>query len=259
MIGLLIGFKTDEGLQTALRDVGFTEIANAREISFSQLNLITGFSSWPMKKNVVVICDLERGENSTAFQDLLRQLRQFLPMAVILAAYETSIPSEVLAGFLTHGGDDIVTKPIRATEVAMRAEILEKRSSESALSQTAKARASGASHISKTLGTDSVRLGDLIFDRDVRKLENSGSGKSEFLSPIDAKIISALMSAGGELIKRDQIKKACWPGDTVTDNAVNRKIHEVRRLLTKISECVEVKTVYGHGFALTVNERHSPR
>jgi DNA-binding winged helix-turn-helix (wHTH) protein len=38
----------------------------------------------------------------------------------------------------------------------------------------------------------------------------------------------------------------------ITDNALNRKIYEVRRTLRKLSEDVNIRTIYGLGFELSV-------
>jgi DNA-binding winged helix-turn-helix (wHTH) protein len=50
------------------------------------------------------------------------------------------------------------------------------------------------------------------------------------------------------------MKRKCWGQIYVSDNALNRKLHEVRRALKEISNVVSIRTLYGTGFVLEVKE-----
>ena len=51
------------------------------------------------------------------------------------------------------------------------------------------------------------------------------------------------------------MKRKCWGQIYVSDNALNRKLHEVRRALKEISQIVTIRTIYGTGFVLEVKEK----
>lgn len=72
------------------------------------------------------------------------------------------------------------------------------------------------------------------------------------LTPIEVKIVRTLADNLGSVVERNTMKQICWGDMEITDNALNRKIYEVRRTLRKLSEQVNIRTIYGLGFELRV-------
>jgi hypothetical protein len=53
------------------------------------------------------------------------------------------------------------------------------------------------------------------------------------------------------------MKRRCWGQIFVSDNALNRKLHEVRRTIRDLSSQVNIRTLYGTGFMIEVSPAKS--
>lgn len=96
-----------------------------------------------------------------------------------------------------------------------------------------------------------VEMGDLVIDTYKRKI--TGSKGEKLLSPTEMNLLKTLALAKGHVVDRTIIKRECWGSEEkVSDNALNRKLHEVRRAVKEVSASASIKTVYGHGFKLDV-------
>lgn len=72
------------------------------------------------------------------------------------------------------------------------------------------------------------------------------------LTPIEVNIVRTLVDSFGGVVPRERMKQLCWGDAEITDNALNRKIYEVRRTLRQLSENINIRTIYGMGFELQV-------
>jgi DNA-binding response OmpR family regulator len=93
-------------------------------------------------------------------------------------------------------------------------------------------------------------LGRLTVNLIQRTVTNGSESIS--LTPIEIKIVATLAESVGGVVPRETMKQLCWGDMEITDNALNRKIYEVRRTLRKLSEDVNIRTIYGLGFELSV-------
>jgi DNA-binding response OmpR family regulator len=93
-------------------------------------------------------------------------------------------------------------------------------------------------------------LGRLTVNLMQRTVTNGSESIS--LTPIEIKIVATLAESVGGVVPRETMKQLCWGDMEITDNALNRKIYEVRRTLRKLSEDVNIRTIYGLGFELSV-------
>ncbi|MEZ4741928.1 MAG: winged helix-turn-helix domain-containing protein [Bdellovibrionota bacterium] len=96
-------------------------------------------------------------------------------------------------------------------------------------------------------------LGDITVD--VKKRLVTCGSKQKHISPTEVSLIQCLAASNGIIVDRELIKKRCWRQTDVTDNALNRKLHEVRRILADLSERVTIKTIYGSGFLLEIENQ----
>jgi two-component system KDP operon response regulator KdpE len=79
------------------------------------------------------------------------------------------------------------------------------------------------------------------------------NGKEDaHLTPIEMRILRTLLDHLGGVVERNVMKQLCWGDTEITDNALNRKIYEVRRTLNRLSDDVNIRTIYGLGFELRV-------
>lgn len=87
------------------------------------------------------------------------------------------------------------------------------------------------------------------------------NGRPLAFSPSAFLLLEVLFEANGKVIDRKTLKKKIWRRVNVSDNALERKVHEIQRALLTFGCGVQVEIVYGAGFMLkqeTVPVRDSP-
>jgi two-component system response regulator CpxR len=102
----------------------------------------------------------------------------------------------------------------------------------------------------KRSSNDTFSLGDIKVDAGHRLIYRDDRKRA--LSPTEMNLLHCLATAGGTIVNRDVMKRRCWGQADVSDNALNRKLHEVRRALSSLTAQVSIKTIYGTGFLLEV-------
>ena len=71
------------------------------------------------------------------------------------------------------------------------------------------------------------------------------------LTPTEFRILAAITSRPGEVVRRRAVVSAAWPdGARVTENTVDSYIRRVRRKLEELDSPVSLHTVRGVGFVL---------
>lgn len=170
---------------------------------------------------------LGMGAKGLAALPLLREKLPFCPLIVI-----TSDPSEAAVGeALASGADDFVQKPIRPQEISAR---LQTRLLDQLQKQT----------------QSILKVGDAELDRAHRILR--GPAGERYLSDTEVNLFICLSQAKGTIVQRHALKKRCWGQIAVSDNALDRKVYEVRRALKEIGSRVRLDTAYGVGFSMEV-------
>jgi two-component system, OmpR family, response regulator MtrA len=163
--------------------------------------------------------------------DIIPELRQcwpHVPIIVITGDGEEDIVSAALSA----GADDFIQKPIRPRELMarMQARMKEKDRLERKSTQA---------------------FGDLILDELHNSMSND-KGETRFLSPTELNLLTCLLDAKGSVVTRADLKRRCWGKVAVSDNAVDRKLHEVRVAIKELSGVVSIKTKYGTGYQLVI-------
>lgn len=165
--------------------------------------------------------------NETTGQ-IIPRLKDSWPLApVILTSPESD--SDALTEGMALGADDFVAKPIEPIDLSNRMNVRLKA-------------------LAKRAARETILFGDMSIDTMQRSVTSTRGQK--FLSPTEIRLLSELAKAGGSVVPRDMLKQRCWPQMTVSDNALNRKLYEIRRRLKPISDCVNIRTIYGVGFVL---------
>ena len=76
-------------------------------------------------------------------------------------------------------------------------------------------------------------------------------GSAEMLEPLVLQVLIALVSAQGRTLSRDDLIGACWDGRIVSDDAINRVMSKLRRVLTELAgDRVWIETVTKVGYRL---------
>jgi DNA-binding response OmpR family regulator len=180
------------------------------------------------KTPVAVFVDINLGLSAKSGLQLIPELRNYLPFCPILVI--TSDPSaNAVREALSLGADDFVRKPIDAIELTSR---LQARLYDQA----------------KKEHRSIKRYGDIALNVVSRCLK--GNKQERYLTPTATTILVQLIEADGTLVMRDTLKAHSWSNVHVTDNALDRRIHELRRALAEVSRSIEIESVYGQGFRL---------
>lgn len=169
--------------------------------------------------------------HSTALQledNIIRRLRSRYQDTPIFLICQDLDRDRVIQDWL-EGLDDFMMQPLNVEELKLRYDIHNRRH----LPQTSK---------------KSVRVDDLYINQLNRSVE-SGAGKKK-ISRTEFSILITLAQNYGSMVAKKDIKKQCWGTQAVSDNALNRKIHDVRKVLVDIGSTVELKSIYGKGFIL---------
>ena len=170
---------------------------------------------------------LENWEECLTFVPLLKERWPFCPIIVIA----DDPHAETLAEALATGADDFICKPVKPKELLARLQ-------------------ARLDSLAKRQFKEVEPIGDLTVDKSHRTL--SSSAATRHLSPTEMNLLLCLLHAKGTVVQRETLKRRCWGQVYVSDNALNRKLHEVRRIIKELSTRVEIKTLYGVGFVLEV-------
>lgn len=176
---------------------------------------------------------LSSSENGLDILPKLKERWPFSPIIVVTGDRQ----DDAVANALSKGADDFVYKPVNPKEVVARM-------------QTRMA------DLARRQAQEVVSIGDLTVDRAHRCVSNSNK-QQRFLSPTEMGLLNCLLSAQGTVVPREVMKRRCWGQIFVSDNALNRKLHEVRRTIRDLSSQVNIRTLYGTGFMIEVSPRKS--
>lgn len=176
---------------------------------------------------MAVFVDIHLGTGGSGI-DLIPKLREQWPFAALMVI-TSDTSDEALSEAFAAGADDFIRKPIHSTELSARLQ-------------------SRLGDVAEKEAKNILRLGDITLHLARRSLK--GRKGQTYISPTAATILSILIHANGTQVPRQAIKRKVWGEIVVTDNALDRKVHEVRKALQAVSEQVHVRTIYGHGLEL---------
>jgi two-component system, OmpR family, response regulator len=153
----------------------------------------------------------------------LRARGETVPIVFLTA--RDALP-ERLAGFGA-GGDDYVTKPFAFDELSERVRALLRRSGE----------------------RSGIEVNGLYLDPVAHAARNGDAGAA--LTPIEFRLLSALLGRPGEVVRRRALVAAGWPdGSPVLDNTLDACISRLRRKLASLGTAVTIDTVHGAGYRI---------
>jgi TolB-like protein/tetratricopeptide (TPR) repeat protein len=89
--------------------------------------------------------------------------------------------------------------------------------------------------------------------RPARRQLRLGDGEVRELEPRVMQVLVALARAGGEIVSRDRLVDLCWGGRIVGDDAINRCILALRRIIRSSDPApFEIETIARVGYALVL-------
>jgi two-component system, OmpR family, response regulator len=178
----------------------------------------------PDKNLDVIIMDI--GLPDADGRDVVQALKSAGQHAPILFLTAYDAPHDHLAGFAA-GADDYVTKPFDIKILLARLDVLARRVPDRSLSN-----------------------GGLVLDP-ISHSARTGKGDVR-LSPTEFRMLAAITSRPGEVVRRRSVIAAAWPdGAVVSDNTVDSFIRRLRNKLDEIDSPSVIETVRGVGFTMT--------
>lgn len=158
-------------------------------------------------------------------RDVTRALRSAGQVAPVVFLTALGSVHDKLSGFGA-GGDDYLSKPFDVKELIARVEAMGRRGRLT-------------SHFPSGLELDPATHG-------IR----SESGEV-LLTPTEFRMLAAITSRPGEVVRRRAVVAAAWPdGAVVNENTIDSFIRRIRTKLDSIGSPVTIQTVRGVGFRL---------
>jgi two-component system, OmpR family, response regulator len=171
----------------------------------------------------VVVMDI--GLPDSDGRDVCQALKSAGQHAPVLFLTALSGTHDKLSGF-SAGGDDYLAKPFEVRELLARVDVLGRR----------RPSAAGATGLELDPLTHSVRC----------------AGGEVRLTPTEFRMLAALTSRPGEVVRRRSVVAAGWPdGAAVSENTIDSFVRRLRTKLASISSPVAIETVRGVGFRVT--------
>jgi two-component system, OmpR family, response regulator len=159
-------------------------------------------------------------------RDVVQAVKSSGQHAPVLFLTALGAAHERLAGF-SAGGEDYVVKPFEIKEVLARLEVLGRRGLRPATTSPAGLALDPAAHAVRT------------------------SQGQVLLTPTEFRMLAAITSRPGEVVRRRAVVAAGWPdGAMVSDNTVDSFMRRVRAKLESVGSPVSVETVRGVGYRL---------
>jgi len=172
----------------------------------------------------IIIMDI--GLPDSDGRDVTQALRSAGQSAPVLFLSALGSVHDKVSGF-SAGGDDYLPKPFDVTELIARVEALAKRGR-----------------------PPTPEISGLVLDP-ARHGVRSEQGET-LLTPTEYRMLAALTSRPGEVVRRRAVVAAAWPdGAVVSENTIDSFIRRIRTKLVSIDSPVTIETVRGVGFRLT--------
>ncbi len=169
--------------------------------------------------------------------DIVPKLRAAWPMTAIIVISGDESDDSILQA-LASGADDFVRKPISSAEMNARL----------------RARIENLNDRNKL---NLLRFGDLQVDLKHKTI--AGPKAQLSLSSREVELLAHMIQAQGTIVSKEVLKRHLWGSLSVSDNALDRKIFEVRRALREVSDTAELHSVYGVGMVLRIRSQASEK
>jgi DNA-binding response OmpR family regulator len=167
--------------------------------------------------------------------DVIPQVKAYWPRSVVIAITSDE-KSDLITQALTAGADDFIRKPFTADEIKAR---LKARLRDHATIDSA--------HL--------IEYGDVEID--TSHLMINGPKGRQPISLKECKFLEYLIRSAGMLVSKAEVKRHLWGNIKVSDNALDRKIFELRRALKSVSDTVFIQSIYGEGIAIKTGHAQS--
>ena len=177
---------------------------------------------------VILDLNLPAMDGLAVCKALREKAQRHIPIIMLTA--RDSIDDKV-SGFSV-GADDYLTKPFSLQELEMRCLALSRR------------------HQLNT--NDTIELGPLQLNR--KRKTVTREGKSVATSAMGYKILTIVAEAYPQVVSRSELTQKLWGDDPTESDALRSHIYQLRSVLDKPFDKPLLKTVFGAGFTLAIDE-----
>jgi two-component system response regulator MprA len=208
----------------ALRDV---LLRGLREEDFDTVPAPDGASALRLAGGDIAAAVLDVGLPDADGRDVCQAMRAngFLSPVIFLTARHRL--TDRLSGF-SAGGDDYLPKPFHLAELAARLRAAVKRAAP----------------------LPAATIGDLVLDAVRHNV--SVRGTQVDLTPTEFRLLAALMTGAGNIVRRRELLRAGWPeGAQVSDNTLDQYLTRLRRKLREADSDLRITTARGIGHRLS--------
>ena len=159
-------------------------------------------------------------------RDVCQALRSNGQLAPVMFLSALGSVHDRLSGFGA-GADDYLPKPFEPLELVARVEVLVRRGS----------------------ATASTHRAGLTLDPARHSM--ASNGLEVMLTPTEFRMLAAITSRPGEVVRRRALAAAVWPsGGHVSDNSIDSYIRRIRKKLREVDAPQQLRTVRGVGYTL---------
>lgn len=160
---------------------------------------------------------------------------------------------------ITMGSDDYLAKPFSPMELVARVKAIFRRIgfehiNDESTSNSSNINDGTSSPIEHTVSNGTHKYGDLILDMNSKTANKNGS--SIDFTPLELSFMAYMVENYEKAVSREELLKNVWQYDDfgVDCRATDDVVKRLRKKLADNQSCVLIKSVWGHGFRLEVEE-----
>jgi DNA-binding response OmpR family regulator len=185
----------------------------------------------------LVITDVQLpGIDGFRFAEEIKKVDDAIPFLFLTARNEKK---DRIAG-LKLGADDYINKPFDIDELVLRVTNIIRRNNKFSSAEPGET------------GDNTIKIGDVVFRKDVFKISVGNAGKSISLTVREANLLEYMYQNRNAVIKREDILIQLWgENDYFLGRSLDVFISRLRKLLAD-SKKVKIENVYGVGFIFSV-------
>ncbi|MGC4232079.1 MAG: response regulator transcription factor [Niabella sp.] len=183
----------------------------------------------------LLITDIQLpGMNGFEFAEEIKKVDDKIPFLFLTARNEKK---DRIMG-LKLGADDYINKPFDIDELVLRITNIIRRNSQGRSLETEE--------------ESTVKIGDVVFKKDLLKISVGSSGKSISLTVKEASLLEYMYLHKNKVLKREDILVQLWgENDYFLGRSLDVFVSRLRKLLSE-SKKVKIENVYGVGFIFSV-------
>ncbi len=169
-----------------------------------------------------VFVDINLGANQSGLEYLaeMRRIWPFVPIFVITG----TVSGNEIGIALASGANDFIRKPLVREEVMARLNVR-------------------LTEMREKQGADQISVGNTVFCRRLGSV--TVKDKVVYMAPLEAELLLYLSRHLGTTVLKTGLRQYLWGDIKTCDNALDKKISNLRKVLREVGSDAEIVTAYG--------------